>query len=159
NLSASTDLSTVQDFKRLVIRQQGGALVRLEDVADVVMGADSYDQDVRMSGKKAVFMGVWVLPNANSLDVINRVRAEMDLIQKELPTGMEGSVAYDSTKYIDNAVKEVQHTLAETVLIVVIVIFLFLGSLRTVLVPIVAIPLSLIGAVFLMQVFGFTVNL
>jgi multidrug efflux pump len=159
NLSASTDLTNVQDFRRLVIRQQGGALVRLEDVADVVMGADSYDQDVRMSGKKAVFMGVWVLPNANSLDVINSVRAEMLLIQKELPTGMEGSVAYDSTKYINNAVKEVQHTLAETVLIVVIVIFLFLGSFRTVLVPIVAIPLSLIGAVFLMQAFGFTVNL
>ncbi|HZS39610.1 MAG TPA: efflux RND transporter permease subunit, partial [Polyangia bacterium] len=159
NLSAATDLQSVADFKRLVIRQQDGALVRLEDVADVVMGADSYDQDVRLSGQKAVFMGVWVLPNANSLDVISRVRHEVEILQRELPTGMEVSVAYDSTKYINDAVHEVQHTLVETVLIVMIVIFVFLGSLRTVLVPIVAIPLSLIGAVFLMQVFGFTVNL
>ncbi|MDB4969020.1 MAG: multidrug efflux transporter [Myxococcales bacterium] len=159
NLSAATDLTSVQDFRRLVIRQQGGALVRLEDVADVILGADSYDQDVRLSGDKAVFMGVWVLPNANSLDVINRVRNEIEIIKQELPTGMEAAVAYDSTKYINNAVSEVQHTLLETVLIVVIVIFLFLGSLRTVLVPLVAIPVSLIGAVFLMQAFGFTVNL
>src|SRR5581483_4227559 len=159
NLSAATDLQSVADFKRLVIRQQDGALVRLEDVADVVMGADSYDQDVRLSGQKAVFMGVWVLPNANSLDVISRVRHEVEILQRELPTGMEVSVAYDSTKYINDAVHEVQHTLVETVLIVMIVIFVFLGSLRSVLVPIVAIPLSLIGAVFLMQVFGFTVNL
>ncbi|MCU1282578.1 MAG: multidrug efflux transporter, partial [bacterium] len=159
NLTASTDLKSLDEFKRLVIRQQGGALVRLEDIADVVLGADSYDQDVRMSGDKAVFMGVWVLPNANSLDVISRVRAELDVIRHELPTGMEAAVAFDSTKYINDAVHEVEQTLAETVLIVVIVIFLFLGSLRTVLVPLVAIPVSLIGAVFLMQLFGFTVNL
>jgi len=114
---------------------------------------------VRMSGKKATFMGVWVLPNANSLDVIARVRKEMDIIREELPTGMDAQVAFDSTKYIDNAVHEVVSTLTETVAIVVVVIFLFLGSLRTVLVPLVAIPVSLIGAVFLMQTLGFTVNL
>jgi multidrug efflux pump len=159
NLTASTDLRSLDEFKHLVIRQENGALVRLQDVADVVLGADSYDQDVRLSGQRALFMGVWVLPNANSLDVINRVRAEVEIIQKELPTGMEVSVAYDSTKYINNAVHEVEHTLMETVLIVIVVIFLFLGSLRTVLVPLVAIPVSLIGAVFLMQIFGFTVNL
>ncbi len=159
NLTASTDLHTVEDFRRLVIRQQGGTLVRLEDVADVVLGADSYDQDVRLSGEKAVFMGVWVLPNANSLDVIARVRAEVELLRRELPTGMVAQVAFDSTKYINSAIREVQHTLLETVLIVVVVIFLFLGSLRSVLVPLVAIPVSLIGAVFLMQAFGFTVNL
>jgi multidrug efflux pump len=159
NLTASTDLRSLDDFKRLVVRREGDTLVRLEDIADVILGADSYDQDVRMSGQRAVFMGVWVLPNANSLDVIERVRKEVDIIRHELPTGMEASVAYDSTKYINNAVHEVEHTLAETVLIVIVVIFLFLGSLRTVLVPLVAIPVSLIGAVFLMQAFGFTVNL
>jgi multidrug efflux pump len=159
NLSAQTDLRNVEDFRRLVIRASGGAVVRLEDIADVVLGADSYDQDVRLSGQKAVFMGVWVLPNANSLDVISRVRHEVEIIQHELPTGMTADVAYDSTKYINNAVQEVQHTLLETVAIVIVVIFLFLGSLRTVVVPIVAIPVSLIGAVFLMQAFGFTVNL
>jgi multidrug efflux pump len=159
NLTASTDLKSLDEFKKLVIRQQNGALVRLEDIADVVMGADTYDQDVRLSGEKAVFMGVWVLPNANSLDVIARVRKEVDIIKTELPTGMEATVAFDSTGYINSAITEVERTLTETVLIVIVVIFLFLGSLRTVLVPLVAIPVSLIGAVFLMQVFGFTLNL
>jgi multidrug efflux pump len=159
NLTATTDLKSADEFKKLVIRQQGGALVRLEDVADVVLGAETYDQDVRMNGKRAVFMGVWVLPSANSVEVIGRVRAEMEQVQRDLPSGMEALIAYDSTKYIDNAVREVVTTLLETILIVVVVIFLFLGSLRTVLVPVVAIPVSLIGAVFLMQVFGFTVNL
>jgi multidrug efflux pump len=159
NLTASTDLRSVNEFKRLVVREQNGALVRLEDVADVVLGADTYEQDVRLSGERAVFMGVWVLPNANALDVIGRVRSEVDLIKRELPKGMEGVVAFDSTSYIENAIHEVIKTLTETVLIVIVVIFLFLGSLRTVLVPLVAIPVSLIGAVFLMQVFGFTLNL
>jgi multidrug efflux pump len=159
NLTASTDLKSVGEFKRLVIREQSGALVRLEDVADVVLGADTYDQDVRLSGDKAVFMGVWVLPNANTLDVIRKVRAEVDQIKRELPTGMDAVVAFDSTSYIESAIREVVKTLSETVLIVIVVIFLFLGSLRTVLVPLVAIPVSLIGAVFLMQVFGFTLNL
>jgi multidrug efflux pump len=159
NLTASTDLTSVGEFKKLVIRAQNGALVRLEDVADVVLGADTYDQDVRLSGEKAVFMGVWVLPNANSLDVIDRVRKEVDVIKRELPTGMQATVAFDSTKYIDSAIREVIKTLSETVLIVIVVIFLFLGSFRTVLVPLVAIPVSLVGAVFLMQAFGFTLNL
>ena len=159
NLTAATDLKSVEDFRRLVIRQQGGALVRLSDVADVMLGADTYDQDVRFSGKQALFMGVWVLPNANSLEVIGRVRTEIVNIQRDLPSGVTAEVAFDATKYINNAIHEVQQTLLETVLIVIVVIFLFLGSLRTVLVPLVAIPVSLIGAVFLMQAFGFTLNL
>jgi multidrug efflux pump len=159
NLTVSTDLRSVDEFRKLVVRRDGDTLVRLEDVADVVLGADSYDSDVRLSGKRAVFMGVWVLPNANSVDVIARVRKEMEVVQSELPTGMSALVAFDSTTYINSAIHDVIHTLTETVLIVIVVIFLFLGSLRTVLVPLVAIPVSLIGAVFLMQVFGFTVNL
>ncbi len=159
NLTATTDLHNVDEFKKLVIRQENGALVRLEDVADVALGADTYEQDVRFSGERAVFMGVWVLPNANSVDVIARVNKEVEAIQKDLPTGMQAAVAFDATKYINNAIHEVTKTLVETVLIVALVIFLFLGSLRSVLVPLVAIPVSLIGAVFLMAVFGFTVNL
>jgi multidrug efflux pump len=159
NLTANTDLKSVGEFKRLVVREQAGAIVRLEDVAEVVLGADTYEQDVRFSGKRAVFMGLWVLPNANSLDVIAKVRQEMKLIRSELPSGLEGNVAFDATTYIENAISEVKKTLFETVLIVVIVIFLFLGSLRSVLVPLVAIPVSLIGAIFLMQAFGFTLNL
>jgi multidrug efflux pump len=159
NLSANTDLRSVEEFRNLVVRQSGDNLVRLRDVADVVLGAEDYDSEVRFGGAKAVFMGIWPLPNANSLDVMKRVRAEMALIQKELPTGLSGGIAYDATKYIEDAIHEVLKTLTETLLIVAIVIFLFLGSLRSVLVPLVAIPISLIGAIFLMQVFGFTVNL
>jgi multidrug efflux pump len=134
-------------------------VVRLSDVADVVLGAEDYDSDVSFRGQTAVFVGVWALPNANSLDVIKRTRVEMAQIQKELPQQIKAVIAYDATEYIQNAIDEVVKTLAETLLIVVIVIFLFLGSLRSVLVPVIAIPVSLIGAVFLMQVFGFTVNL
>src|SRR5262245_48263356 len=159
NITATTDVRSVEDFKKLVIREQNGALVRLQDVADVVLGADDYDTDVRFSGKKAVFMGVWVLPNANSLDVIARVRREIENIQRALPSGMEATIAYDSTRYIESAIHDVTETLLETVGIVMIVIFLFLGRFRTVLVPIAAIPLSLVGAVFLVQAFGFTLNL
>ena len=159
NLTANTDLTTVEEFKRLVIREQGGAIVRIEDVADVVLGSEDYDTEVRFSGETAVFMGIWSLPNANSLDVIKRVRGEMADIERQLPRGLEGRIAYDATNYIDNAIHEVVKTLSETLLIVVIIIFLFLGSLRSVVAPVMAIPLSLIGAVFLMQVFGFSINL
>jgi multidrug efflux pump len=159
NLTANTDLRSVEEFRNLVVKRTGDNLVRLSDVADVALGAEDYDTEVRFTGERAVFMGVWVLPNANSLDVIKRVRKEMASIQKELPSGMGGRIAYDATKYIDDAINEVIKTLTETLFIVAVVIFLFLGSLRSVLVPLVAIPISLIGAVFLMQVFGFTLNL
>jgi multidrug efflux pump len=159
DLTANTDLHTVEDFKNLVVRQEGGTLVRLGDIADVVLGAEDYNAEVRFSGQRAVFMGIFVLPNANSIDVVKRVRTEMEQIQHELPTGMEGRIAYDGTAYINTAIKDVFHTLLETLLIVMIVIYLFLGSWRSVIIPIVAIPISLIGAVFLMQIFGFTVNL
>src|SRR6266436_1955144 len=159
NLTANTDLHTVDDFKKLVVRQDKGNLVRLSDIADVVLGAEDYNTEVRFSGQKAVFMGIWVLPNANSVDVIKRVRVEMDQIQKELPAGMKGEIAYDATAYINDAIHEVVKTLVDTLLIVMVVIFLFLGSFRSVVVPVVAIPISLIGALFLMQVFGFSRNL
>src|SRR5256884_2793960 len=159
NLTANTDLHTADDFKKLVVREDKGNLIRLSDIADVVLGAEDYNTEVRFSGQRAVFMGIWVLPNANSVDVIKRVRAEMEQIQKELPTGMTGQIAYDSTAYINDAIHEVVKTLIDTLLIVMVVIFLFLGSFRSVIVPVVAIPISLIGALFLMQAFGFTLNL
>jgi multidrug efflux pump len=158
-LVANTDLRSVEEFKNLVIRQQNNAIVRVRDVADVELGAEDYDTEVKLSGQTAVFIGVFVLPNANSLDVIRLVRTELDAISKDLPGGLKAGIGYDATAYINDAIHEVFHTLGDTLLIVVIVIFLFLGSVRSVLIPIVAIPLSLIGAVFLMQVFGFTINL
>lgn len=159
NLTANTDLRSREEFEKLVVREQDGVLVRLEDIAQVVLGAEDYDTEVRFSGQTAVFMGIFVLPNANSVDVIGRVREEMDSLQSDLPSGIEARIAYDGTEYINDAVREVVKTLGETLLIIVIVIFLFLGSLRSVIIPAVAIPISLIGAVFLMQIFGFTINL
>ncbi|MCC8986833.1 MAG: efflux RND transporter permease subunit [Candidatus Contendobacter sp.] len=159
DLTANTDLRSVDEFRNLVIREKGGALVRLSDIADVALGAEDYDSEVRFSGQTAVFMGIFPLPNANAIDVIKRVRAEMAEIQRELPTGLQAQIAYDATNYINNAIKEVVKTLGDTLIIVVIIIFLFLGSIRSVLVPVVAIPISLIGGIFLMQVFGFTINL
>jgi multidrug efflux pump len=159
NLIANTDLRTPEEFRQLVVKQQGGVVVRLGDIADVVLGAENYEEDVRFNGQTAVFMGVWVLPTANSLEVIQRVRAAIPLIQNEMPAGMKAGIPYDATAYIEDAIHEVLRTLSETLLIVIVVIFLFLGSLRSVLIPVVAIPISLVGAVFLMLISGFTINL
>lgn len=159
NLTANTDLHSVDEFKQLVIRQQNDTTIRLADVATVVLGAEDYDTRVRYSGQTAVFMGIFPLPNANTVDVVKRCRVELDALKKDLPTGLEARIGYDASEYISNAITDVTHTLVDTLLIVVVVIFLFLGSMRSALVPIIAIPVSLIGAVFLMQLFGFTLNL
>ena len=159
NLTANTDLRTAEEFREIVLRNENGVMVRLRDVADVTLGAENYDADVRFDGEKATFMGIWVLPTANSLDVIKAVREELPEIERQLPVGMKAGMPYDATKYIDDALKEVTTTLIETLIIVVIVIFLFLGSLRSAIIPAIAIPISLVGALFLMLLFGFTVNL
>ncbi len=159
NLVANTDLRTPDEFRQMVVKQQNGVVVRLGEIADVVLGAENYDQDVRFNGETATFMGIWVLPTANSLEVIRNVRQALPAIQAQLPTGMKLGVPYDSTEYIQDAINEVLHTLVETLLIVVVVIFLFLGSFRSVLIPVIAIPISLIGSVFLMLLAGFTINL
>jgi multidrug efflux pump len=159
NLVANTDLRTAQDFRNLVVKKDKGTIVRLGEIADVVLGAENYNDDVRFNGEAATFMGVWVLPTANSLDVIKQVRDAIPGIRAQLPAGMKVGIPYDSTAYIQDAIKEVLSTLTETLLIVIVVIFLFLGSFRSVLIPVVAIPISLIGAVFLMFAAGFTINL
>src|SRR5512141_646352 len=159
NLVANTDLRSPEDFRQMVVKEEKGTVVRIGDIADVVLGAENYDEDVRFNGETATFMGVWVLPTANALEVIGRVRAAIPEIQAQLPVGMKAGIPYDSTKYIQDAINEVLTTLSETLIIVIFVIFLFLGSLRAVIIPVVAIPISLIGAVFLMLVAGFTINL
>ena len=159
NLVANTNLKSVNEFKNLVLKERNGSIIRLQDVADIVLGAESYDTDVRFSGQKAIFMGVWVLPTSNSLDVISTVRNELPQIEKQLPSGMHVHLSYDATGYIRDALHEVLWTLSETLLIVICVIFLFLGNWRSILVPVVAIPLSLAGALFLIQTMGFTLNL
>src|SRR5213082_2662471 len=150
NLVANTDLRTAEEFRQLVVKQDRGTIVRLGEIADVVLGAETYDEDVRFNGESATFMGIWVLPTANSLEVIKNVRDAIPGIRAQLPVGMKVGIPYDSTAYIQDAIKEVLSTLTETLLIVIVVIFLFLGSMRSVLIPVVTIPISLIGAVFLM---------
>ncbi|BDV00173.1 acriflavine resistance protein B [Thermodesulfomicrobium sp. WS] len=159
NLAATTDLQSVREFEELVVRDAGDRLVRLRDIAQVVLGAEDYDAEVRFSGQEAVFMGIWPLPTANSLDVIDGVRREMADIEKSLPQGMSARIAYDATDYIRTAIHEVLVALGQTLGIVVVVVYLFLGRLRSALVPAVTIPLSLVGAVFLMSLMGFTINL
>jgi multidrug efflux pump len=159
NLVANTDLRTPDDFKQMIVKQDNGVVVRMGEIADIQLGAENYDQDVRFNGETATFMGIWVLPTANSLQVIKDVRKTLPEIRDQLPAGMNVGIPYDSTEYIQDAINEVLHTLTETLLIVVVVIFLFLGSFRSVLIPVVAIPVSLIGAVFLMLIAGFTINL
>ncbi len=159
SLVANTDLKNVDEFRQLVVSEKNGTIIRLADVADVVLGAESYDEEVKFGGKTATFMGIWVLPTESTVEVIQRVRAAMPDVQRSLPAGLEGLIAYDASKYIEDALSEIVKTLTETLLIVMVVIFLFMGSIRSVLIPIVAMPLSLIGAMALMLAFGFTINL
>jgi multidrug efflux pump len=159
NLAANTDLHSAEDFRRLVIYRKNDSIVRLQDIADVELGAEDYDTLVRYSGQTAVFAGVFPQPNANIIDVIDGVRAELHQLKRDMPAGLDASIGYDASEYVSNAIKEVTGTLIDTLLIVIAVIFLFLGSVRSVLVPVMAIPVSLIGGIFLMQLFGFTLNL
>ncbi len=161
DMTARTDLRSPEEFRQLVIREQDGAIVRLGDVADVALGSESYSTSVRVNGgASATFMGIYVAPDANSLDVIRAVRKTWDNdIVPQLPQGVEATIPYDSTKAIQDAISEVIHTLVEALVIVIVVIYLFLGSLRSVLIPAITIPLSLIGGLFLMLLMGFTINL
>ncbi len=159
NLVANTNLKTVDEFKELVVKEENGVVVRLGEIADVVLGAENYESEVRFNGEAATFIGIWVLPTANSLEVIKRVRDAMPEIEAQLPAGMKAGIPYDATEYIDHAIREVLKTLSETLLIVIAVIFMFLGSIRAMIIPVIAIPISLIGAVFIMAVAGFTINL
>lgn len=159
SLVANTDLQSVEEFKELVVAEHNGALIRLSDVAEVELGAENYDTEVRFGGQTATFMGIWVLPTESTVEVIKRVREVYPHVVADLPVGLESEIGYDSTEYIQDALREIITTLLETLAVVTLVIFLFLGSLRSVLVPIVAMPLSLVGALFLMLLMGFTVNL
>jgi len=159
NLVANTNLQSAEEFKQLVVKEEGGTVVRLGDIADVILGAENYEQQVSFNGQTAVFIGIFALPTANTLDVMKRVRATLPEIQAQLPAGMKVGVPYDSSEYIQEAINEVLKTLGETLLIVTLVIFLFLGSIRGMIIPVVAVPISLIGAVLLMLTFGFTINL
>jgi multidrug efflux pump len=159
DLVAGTDLHTLDEFRKLVVKRNGADIVYLDQVATVSLGSDDYNTNVAFSGKQSVFIGIKVAPDANLLDVAERVRAVLPDIQRQLPTGLVGNIVYDSTKFITTSIDEVVATLLEALLIVTVVIFLFLGSFRAVAVPVIAMPLSLIGTFFLMQVLGYSINL
>ena len=159
NLTASTNLKSLDDFRDLVITSKNGAYVRLSDVANVTLGSTDYDSQANFDGNPGVVIAISVTPTSNVLDVVKGVRAVLPGINAQLPQGLTSFVAYDSTKFISSAINEVEWTLGEAIVIVIFVIFIFLGSPRAVVIPIVTIPLSLIGAGIFMLVFGFTINL
>ena len=158
-LTAGTDLHTVEEFKRLAIKQSGDAIVRLEDVANVTLGSENYDFNVAFSGVRSVFIGIKVAPEANILDVAKRVRTAFPELRDQLPSGVTGEIVYDSTEFINTSISEVVKTLVEALIIVTVVIYLFLGTLRAVVVPVIAMPLSLIGTFFVMLALGYSINL
>src|SRR5713226_9400785 len=159
DMTAGTDLHSVQEFRQLAIKQVGDSIVRLQDVAEVTLGAENYDLNVAFSGKRSVFIGIKVAPQANILTVAKRVRKAFPDLQSQLPTGVSGEIVYDSTEFINTSISEVVKTLVESLVIVTVVIFLFLGSLRAVIIPVIAMPLSLIGTFFVMLVLGYSINL
>ncbi|WP_431635272.1 efflux RND transporter permease subunit [Dyella sp. KULCS107] len=159
DLTAASDLHTVDEFKQLAVKQDKGAIVRLQDVATVTLGSDSYDFNVAFSGKRSVFIGIKVAPDANVLDVAKAVRDAFPEIQHQLPSGITGEIVYDGTEFVNSSIDEVVKTLVEALVIVTVVIFLFLGSLRAVIIPVIAMPLSLVGTFFVMLALGYSINL
>lgn len=159
NLMANTDLRSVEEFQNLIVANRNGANVRLTDVARVELGAEEADFIAKFSQKEAVYLGVWPVAGTNEIDVAHRLHAEMDRLRPTLPKDMDMRMAYDATVFMENALTEITKTLTETILIVGLVVFIFMGSIRTALVPLVAMPVSLVGAAIVMLACGFSLNL
>ena len=159
DLTAATDLHSLEGFRQLVVRQQNNTVVRLEDVATVELGAEDYNSGVTWNGRHSVFLAVQNAPKANVLQVAQAVREALPEIQNQLPSGMRAEIVYDTTVFVRSAIREVIKTLAEALVIVTVVIFLFLGSVRATAIPMVAMPLSLVGTFFMMLALGYTINL
>jgi hydrophobe/amphiphile efflux-1 (HAE1) family protein len=159
SINAQTSLDNPAAFGKLVVLTRGDALVRLDDIATIELGPESADSSSVFDGLKAVFIGIFATPTSNPLTVINDVRNAFPDIQKQLPASMEAAIAYDATKFINASISEVQKTLLEAAGIVIVVIFLFLGNLRSTLIPIVTIPLSLVGVMFALLALGYSINL
>src|SRR3974377_973790 len=159
NVSTNTDLHNVDQFKLMIVKSKDGGFVRLEDVATVELAAQSTDASVAFNGEHAIFIGIQATPQGNPLSLVKGVRALFPELERNLPPSMKMKVAFDSTKFIQSSIDEVEKTLAQAVLIVIVVIFLFLATFRSVLIPVVTIPLSLIGVCTLMLIAGFTFTL
>lgn len=159
NLAADTNLISVEEFRKMVIKSQNGAIIRIGDVANVTLGATNYDQSVSFNGQQAVYIGILLTPTANLLDVLNNVKKLFPEIQRDLPKGLEAKIVYDSSDFVNSSIYEVVMSLLEAMVIVTAVIFVFLGSVRSVIIPVVAIPLSLIGAFIFMLMLNYSINL
>jgi multidrug efflux pump len=159
NLTASTGLHSAAEFRNLVIKQSNGAVVRLQDVANVSLGSEDYESEVGFDGKQAVYIGVQVAPAANLLEVVGGVHKIWPDIQSQLPRGLNGEIVYDSTEFVNAAIYEVVLSLVEALAIVTLVVFMFLGSVRSSLIPTVAIPLSLVGTLIILLALGYSINL
>ncbi|MDO8605068.1 MAG: efflux RND transporter permease subunit [Phaeospirillum sp.] len=160
NTQASTDLKTVDEFRQLVVKHDGVRLVRLGDVAEVKLGPENDDMSVFAGGDRAIFVGIFTTPEANPLTVIRQVREQaLPELQAQLPPGLKAQIAYDSTLFIEAAIHEVATTIIEAALIVMVVIFFFMGSFRAVVIPVVTVPLSLVGVAILLLALGFSINL
>lgn len=159
DLKANTDLQKLEDFNTLVIKANGSDIVRLNQIATVTLGSEDYSTNVRFNGKESIFIGINASPTANVLDLTKKVREEFPNLQKDLPNGVRGEIVYDSTKSISASIKQVEHTIIEALVIVTVVIFLFMGSFRAVIIPIIAMPLSLVGTFIVMAMLGYSLNL
>src|SRR5919106_5644156 len=159
DLLANTDLRSAEEFERLIVREDADQIIRIADIGTVELGSEEPSAAVRYNGQDAVYLSVWPLPGANEIAVAHALRAELAKIAPTLPPGSEINLAFDGAVYMENALKEIGTTLSETIMIVGLIVFLFLGSVRTALVPLVAIPISLIGAMAAMAAMGFSLNL
>jgi multidrug efflux pump len=159
NIDAKTSLETPEAFEKLVVMSRGDSMVKLGEIAEIELGPQNADSSSVFDGLKAVFIGVYATPTANPLTVITDVRKEFPSIQRELPPGLDAAIAYDATNFIRASIWEVVKTLGEAAIIVIVVIFLFLGNLRSTLVPIVTIPLSLVGVLAMLLALGYSINL
>jgi multidrug efflux pump len=159
NMSATTDIATESDFRRLVVHRDDETLVRLEDIARIELGSESYDALSWYNGTPAVFVAIEPAPGSNPLTVARHVRDEIKEIKARLPAVLTVTVGYDASVYIEDSIKEVFITLLEALFIVLLVIYLSLGSVRAAIVPALAVPLSLVGGAFLMLLMGFSINL
>jgi multidrug efflux pump len=159
NMTAKTDLNNAKEFGSLIVRATNNSIIRLNDIARVVLGSEDYDTTVTFNGKKAVFLGITPTPTANPLTVISDIRKLFPSITREFPPSLTGTIVYDATDFIRASIREVVSTIFEAAVIVIIVIYLFLGSFRSVLIPVVTIPLSLIGVCTFMFFLGYSINL
>ena len=159
NISTATDLHTIDEFKNLVVANYNGTLIRLKDIAKVELGSVNYSATNIFNGKEAIVLGIFTTPTANPLTVVDNIYKILPSMKSQLPSAMKMKVAYDRTTYIRTSIDEVVKTVLETLIVVIAVIFLFLGSYRSVIIPVIAIPLSIVGGMFMMFLLGYTINL